>query len=778
MQILGANGSKSVTTNLTSFLITDEMVVDCGNLINGLGENIVKIKHILLTHTHFDHIADLPIILDSYYSHFSDTIKIYSIKENIETIKTNIFNNYIWPDFSSISLIDSKEKVIEFVELEYDKTYNIGGVEFTPFENNHMEGSCGYIINDELMITSDTYKCDNIWNILNTKTTINKLVTEVSFPSIYEKLANISKHYTPKILSQELSKLNRDDIKIYVQHIKNGYGDEIKKELMDIDTKIEVLHDYQYINLDSIDNCGVMNYDEQRDLTIKINEQSEHIQRLNEISVALSYERDIHKLLQMILEQAIKYSNSDAGTLYMMSEDGKSLEFKVVITTSLGIKMGGTSSNITWPSLSLYDENGNPNKQMVAVMCAVEGETINIDDVYLSKDYNFVGTKKFDETTGYRSKSMLVIPLKNKDDEVIGVCQLINRQNNYGDIVSYNGHDEFGVSALASQAAVAITNVKLINSLEALLDAFIRSIATAVDAKSPHTGGHVKKVAILADMIAKEINDDDTIYKDVFYDKDTLKEIHISALMHDVGKITTPAHIMDKATKLETLYDRINVIETKFELLKTQMKLQAFEKSLVVDTDILQQIDDDFAFLKLINIGGEFMSGDKIERLNKIAQYEIVLNGKKQNILTDDEVYNLSIKKGTLTPEEIEIMHDHAFISDKMLSELPFPKKLSRVPSIASGHHEKLNGKGYPNGLDAEHLSLETRILAVADIFEALSASDRPYKEAKTMSEIMKIISFMIKDGELDGDLVQFFYDKGLHLQYARENLLPSQLDV
>ncbi|MEW6550693.1 MAG: HD domain-containing phosphohydrolase [Campylobacterota bacterium] len=235
---------------------------------------------------------------------------------------------------------------------------------------------------------------------------------------------------------------------------------------------------------------------------------------------------------------------------------------------------------------------------------------------------------------------------------------------------------------------------------------------------------------------------------------------------------------MDKATKLETLYDRINSIETKFELLKNQIELTSLRNSKPLDTELIKQIDSDFEFLKLINIGGEFMSGDKIERLNKIAKYQVVINGVEQNILTDDEVYNLSIKKGTLTPEELEIMHNHAFMSDKMLSELPFPKKLARVPMIASGHHEKLNGKGYPNGLDAEHLSLETRILAIADVFEALTASDRPYKDAKMMSEVMKIIGFMVKDGELDGDLVQFFYDKGLHLKYAKENLLPSQLDV
>jgi HD-GYP domain-containing protein (c-di-GMP phosphodiesterase class II)/phosphoribosyl 1,2-cyclic phosphodiesterase len=779
MQILGAYGSKSNNTNLTSFMVAPSIVIDAGNLINAIGDNVINLKHICITHTHFDHIVDLPIILDSYYSYFKNTICIYSTKENIKNLRENIFNDVIWPNFENISLADSDEKLIRFCELEYDMVYDIEGIKISIFKNNHTDGSCGYIINDEIMITSDTYICDNIWDILNKSKTINKLITEVSFPSRFNTLATVSKHYTPEYLANELKKLTRKDVKIYVQHIKNGFLDEIAQELKQIDDSIVILKDYDIINLDTVVDYGLPIYNESKDLNIKLNEQSQHIQKLNEIGLALSYERDINKLLEMILEQAIKYSNSDAGTLYMVSDDEKNLEFKVVITNSLKIKMGGTASSISWNPLELYDVNGEPNKQMVAATCAIEGEMINIDDVYKCKDYNFTGTKKFDESTGYRSKSMLVIPLKNKDNDVIGVCQLINRQNHYGDIVAFNGHDEAGVGALASQAAVAITNVKLINSLEELLDSFIRSIATAVDAKSPYTGGHVKKVAIITDMIAKAINQDDNgKYKDTFYDEDMLKEIHISALMHDVGKITTPTHIMDKATKLETICDRIDTIKLKFELLKTQIELENIKNNEPINIELLSQIDDDFAFLERNNIGGEFMSNDKIDRLNKISTYQITKDGIKQNILTDDEIYNLSIRKGTLTPEELEIMHNHAFMSDKMLSELPFPKKLARVPSIASGHHEKLNGKGYPNGLDAEHLSLESRILAVADIFEALSASDRPYKDAKKMSEIMKIISFMVKDGELDGDLVQFFYDKGLHLRYAKENLLPSQLDV
>jgi HD-GYP domain-containing protein (c-di-GMP phosphodiesterase class II) len=389
---------------------------------------------------------------------------------------------------------------------------------------------------------------------------------------------------------------------------------------------------------------------------------------------------------------------------------------------------------------------------------------------------------------------MLVIPMKNYENEVIGVCQLLNRQDpETGTVISFSKDDEVSTMSLASQAAVAITNAKLITDLRNLLESFIRSIATAIDAKSPYTGGHVRKVAEITMIVANAINEDKTGYfKDVTYSYDQLNELRIAALMHDVGKITTPEYVVDKSTKLETIYDRIGVIRTRFEVLKRDLKIAYMEKLFrlhgkdkTAETALkkeyheqIAQLDDDLKFLEDANIGGEFMADEKIERVKKIAQTTWVENGVTQPLLSDNEVENITIRKGTLTDEERLKINDHARMSLEMLNKLPFPKKLRRVPEIAGGHHEKLNGKGYPQGLSAEQLTLEARVLALADIFEALTASDRPYKDAKKISEVVKIINFMVKDYELDPDLVAFFYERGLHIDYAQKELKPEQLDI
>jgi len=510
--------------------------------------------------------------------------------------------------------------------------------------------------------------------------------------------------------------------------------------------------------------------------------QADHIKKLNEIGAALSAENNLDKLLEMILAEAKNFTNADAGTLYMMTDDEKYLKFRVVETDSLGIKMGGTMGDITWPPLSLYKEDGSQNREMVAALCALEGEMINIEDVYEAKGFNFEGTKKFDQSTGYRSKSMLVIPMKNYENEVIGVCQLLNRKDNQtGEVTHFTGEDESSTSSLASQAAVAITNAKLINDLRNLLESFIKSIAAAIDAKSPYTGGHVRKVAEITMMVADAINNSkEGKYGDITYGYDRLNELRIAALMHDVGKITTPEYVVDKATKLETVYDRIKTVKTRFEVIKRDLQIEVLQGRLSqaeLDTKIAE-LDEDFRFLEVSNIGGEFMSDDKIERIKKISQRKWIEDGIEKPLLDDDEIKNLTIRKGTLTEEEREKINDHARMSKEMLDKLPFPKKLRRVPEIAGSHHEKLNGKGYPQGLSAEQLSLESRILALADIFEALTASDRPYKDAKKLSEVAKIISFMVKDGELDPDLVKFFYDAKLHLKYAKNELKEEQIDV
>ncbi|MCV6607885.1 MAG: HD domain-containing protein, partial [Campylobacterales bacterium] len=327
----------------------------------------------------------------------------------------------------------------------------------------------------------------------------------------------------------------------------------------------------------------------------------------------------------------------------------------------------------------------------------------------------------------------------------------------------------------------SITNLKLVEGLENLLESFIKSIAHAIDAKSPYTGGHVRKVAEITMIIAKALNETkEGKYKDVQYCDEELNQMRIAALMHDIGKITTPEYVVDKATKLETIYDRIESVRNKFEIIKRDLEISYLKKEITEEEfeEKVNQLNSDYQFILVSNKGGEFMADEKIERIHAIAKNTWFFNGEEQPLLTENEVYNLCIRKGTLTEEERTKINDHATMTLKMMNALPFPKKLSRVSEIAGGHHEKLNGKGYPLGLTAEQLSLESRVLALADIFEALTASDRPYKDAKKLSEVMKIIDFMVKDEELDPDLVKFFYENHLHIIYGEKELKPEQMDL
>jgi HD-GYP domain-containing protein (c-di-GMP phosphodiesterase class II) len=345
--------------------------------------------------------------------------------------------------------------------------------------------------------------------------------------------------------------------------------------------------------------------------------------------------------------------------------------------------------------------------------------------------------------------------------------------------------------SLASQAAVALTNNRLIRDLENLLESVISSIATAIDEKSPYTGGHVRRVAKLTMAIVQKINESkDGPYADVFFNEDQVREIRIAAWLHDVGKVTTPEYVVDKSTKLETICDRIELLKTRFEILKRDHQIEMLKAGIAGREIPIQQesadghdrfdkmIEDDLNFLISSNVGAEFMGSDKIERLKSIAQRKWVYNGEESNFLTDNEIYNLSIQRGTLTDEERDVINNHAMVTFKMLSKLPFPKKLRNVSQYAATHHERPDGSGYPLGLKGDQLSLQSRILALADIFEALTAKDRPYRKGKTLSEVIKIMGFMVKDGHIDGKLYEFMLKERIHLDYAREELSPQQIDI
>lgn len=516
------------------------------------------------------------------------------------------------------------------------------------------------------------------------------------------------------------------------------------------------------------------------------------IKRLARIGVALSAVKDLDRLLEMIVDEARNFTNADGGTLYIMSDDEMELSFAIVQNGTLGVRMGGTGEKITWNPVTLRNPDGSPNHANVSAYAALSGNVVNIPDVYDADGFNFEGTRKFDKGTGYRSQSMLVVPMRNHENDIIGVLQLLNACDPATDeVVRFSAESQDMTEALASQAAVALTNNRLIRDLENLLESFIRSIATAIDEKSPYTGGHVRRVAELTMVIADRLNlADNGPFAKFHFSDDELKELRIAAWLHDVGKITTPEHIVDKATKLETIYDRLEVLETRFEIIKRDHEIALLRAGQEPEGsgrrpgrqegegEFLKTMKEDMAFLARANIGSEYMADEAIERLKCISSRPYVMDNKERPLLSQDELDNLSIRKGTLTDSEREVINNHTVVTYKMLSQLPFPKKLRKIPDYAASHHEKLDGTGYPMGLKGEELSLQARTLALADVFEALTAKDRPYKKGKTLSEALGIMKFMVKDGHIDPDLFDLFVKEQVYMEYAQKELSPQQIDI
>jgi len=525
---------------------------------------------------------------------------------------------------------------------------------------------------------------------------------------------------------------------------------------------------------------------------ITLEELKHQLDVLIGIGASLSTEHDQNVLLENIVTHAKMLTGADAATLYLMVENDTRLKFEIAHTDSMNFRMGGTSGlEIPWYPVKLYLDDGSPNEKMVSAYVALTGKSLNFPDVYDVEGFDFAGTKAFDQKNNYRTTSMLTIPMKNHEAKIIGVLQLINAQDPESrKTVPFSSSAQHLVESMASQAAVAITQNRLIEGLEELFNSFIRVIASAIDEKSKYTGGHIERVAELTLMIARYINEtQDGLYGDIRFNEDEMDELRIAAWLHDIGKITTPEYVVDKATKLETIFDRIHIVRLRIETLIAQTERDyykaladgsgnaAADGGAAALAEKIAQYRDDLAFLEKINFGGEFMAPELKARVDEIAAISYRLNGEEKALLEEDEVENLKIARGTLNDEERQIINNHVVVTIKMLSQLPFPDKLSRVVEYAGGHHEKLDGSGYPNMLKADELSLPARIMAVADIFEALTAADRPYKKAKSLSEAMKIMGFMAKDFHIDPELFEFFKSAGIHRDYAENYMKPEQID-
>ena len=522
------------------------------------------------------------------------------------------------------------------------------------------------------------------------------------------------------------------------------------------------------------------------------------LEYLHGIGVDLSKERDISRLLENILTAAQTITHADGGTLYRMTEDGRALRFEILRTDSLHLAQGGSAGEpVDFPNLPLHDAQGRANDTLVAVYAVVHDQTVNIADAYTESSFDFSGPRQFDARTGYRSTSILAVPMKDHEGDVIGVLQLLNATHpKTGAVMPFSSADQSLAESLASQAAIAITNRHLITQMEALFESLIGLINLAIDEKSHHTGEHCQRVPALTMMLAEAASatTQGPMASFSMNDRDRY-ELKIAGLLHDCGKLTTPVHVVDKASKLHTLFDRIALIDTRFEVLKRDQEIAALRAQLALREqkdaasevllsrqcrDNIAALERDRAFLRATNLGSESMSQADMQRVHAIGTGRVWRNaeGVESEFLSADEMENLTIRAGTLTAAERETINHHIVATIRMLEQLPWPKHLKNVPEYAGGHHERMDGKGYPKGLTREQMSVPARVMGIADIFEALTARDRPYKPGMKLSQAMGIMHKFSLGGHIDPDLFDIFVRQGVYLRYAEQFLDPWQIDA
>ncbi|MDP7654145.1 MAG: HD domain-containing phosphohydrolase [Candidatus Marinimicrobia bacterium] len=495
------------------------------------------------------------------------------------------------------------------------------------------------------------------------------------------------------------------------------------------------------------------------------------MERLNQLGIALSSEKNLDKLLEMIVTEARSFTHCDAGTLYRVLDKKKVLKFEIMQTESTGYAAGGTTGNkIDLPPVPLVVD-GKENHTNVSAHVAIAGEIVNIPDVYEAEGFDFSGPKKYDEITGYRTQSMMVIPMRDHTDKVIGVLQLINSLSPEGERIPFDEKYESLIRSLASQAAVAINNAQLIYDIEHLFKALVNYTVKAIDARSPHTAGHSSRVAKLTRRIAEDMNlQTKGPFADVQFNEEELEEVWIAGLLHDVGKIGVAEHVLEKQNKLDGA--KYQVVLDRFQKIKELMLLNGKLRN-IQNGDSLEKIDDqlkkelkewqeDYDFILWVNKPG-FLQPEKKEMLDAINEKTFVdAEGNEHPYITEVEYLNFSVVKGNLTDEERTQIQEHVIYTRKLLKKLPFPDRLKNVPYYAASHHEHIDGKGYPDGITGDKIPLPARIMCIADVWDALTAQDRPYKPPIPEDRSCEILRSGAKYGEFDKDVVELFVNHRL----------------
>ncbi len=611
------------------------------------------------------------------------------------------------------------------------------------------------------------------WTILYSQSSVNILEPLNSFRKIFLLVALLT-FLVVLYLSLSLIRKNLIPLELLQAAIK-------KVKAKDYNSTVHIYTNDEFEELGSAFN----------EMAVSIKDHIDTITTINKIGTALSSEKNTDQLMNIILKGAMSIVNADAGFFYSINDEERFYPSLIYIRSLHSKK---DTDNCKPDLLSHYFCNSRFSG--LAENSLFKDETLNIPDIYNAEGLNFSCNIDFDRKTGYRSRSSLSVPMRDHDNKLIGILQLINaRDRHTGESVPFSKEDQAIAENLASSAAVAMTNTKLLEDFKLLFDSLVELIATAIDKKSPYAGGHSRRVPELTMMIAETVNKAvDGAFKNVRMSNEELYELNIAALLHDCGKLTVPSHIENKSAKLENILDGMQILDAKFEVLKRDAEIEYLKENMrtlkndgfsglpelssAVQKRIVQ-IEVDKNFLHVCNSGRIPMDEDAVKRLMEIAHSYTLkdVDGNENPIISEVELFYLSIPRGTITPEERKVINDHVEMSAKMLRSLHYPKHLRNVPIFAEMHHERMDGKGYPHGLKQDQIPLQGRIIAIADIFEALTAKDRPYKRRYTLMEALCILGSMKEEGHIDPDLFDIFIKEKIYHRYAEEHMLRDQID-
>ncbi len=495
------------------------------------------------------------------------------------------------------------------------------------------------------------------------------------------------------------------------------------------------------------------------------------IARLNRLGIALSSEHNLHTILELIVKEARAFTNADGGSLYL--KYGEKLIFAVAQNETLEKRLGASRQAFEPFPIPLTTTS-------MAGYVAVTGKLLNIPDIYcIAEDAEYKFNAEFDKRNNYRTKSMLTVPMRDNADEIIGVLQLINARNEQGEPVPFHHTHEELVLSLASQAAVAINNATLIQQIKDLFQALVQYSVEAIDRRSRITSGHSARVVWYSSLLAQAINrQTEGPFREVHFSEEELEELRVAGWLHDIGKIAVREAILEKENKLSR--GEMEAIRERFAAIQFSIEKQCVEKKLALlsqgqqDTEVWQQLvreqnalihslQEDLQFLEKVN-SAEYLREEEIQRLNSIAAKTYrTPAGAERPYLTTQECHHLSIRHGNLTDEERQHMRSHVLHTRALLAKIPFPKHLKNVPLYAGAHHEMLDGNGYPEGLKGQQIPLQARILAVVDVFEALTALNRPYKKPVSLERALHILRMEAERGRLDKNLVELFIQERVY---------------